>query len=123
MATWLREYGRGNASPHTLGILDKVGTDLACSDRSCLEVTSIRIGAGLKDHHDFEVEVKIAPGITLAVRYQSVDEDDRDENDLEDEGGSVAWLVAQAVKVLQAEGVPTLADWFHNLPPNAAGCH
>ncbi len=47
----------------------------------------------MRDCHDFEVEVELASGCVVAIRYQSVDEEDRRPHELENEFGAVASLV------------------------------
>lgn len=112
---WHREHGRGHASIGTLAMLDSIETKLLAFDdpRPC--VTSIRIGAGLRDEYDYEVEVELAPGATLAVRYQLVDEDGRDPDSLDDSSGAVAWHVAKSVEEFMACGAASLAGQIHGL--------
>lgn len=116
MAIWRREHGRDRASAHALAILDAINVDLSTSPNTYPQVASIRIGAGIHDHHDFEVEVMIDAGVTVAVRYQSVDEEGRDEDDLESGSGTVAYHAVYAVKcLLQSKGPEKLAKKIHNL--------
>ena len=115
MSTWLRRHGRRNASAHTLAILDEIERKLASCDDPRPTVCSIRIGAGQRDYHDFEVEIELAPGAILAVRYQSVDEEDRRPDNLENERGTVAWHVVDRVRELRSLGTDTLADLLHDL--------
>ena len=115
MSVWYRQYGSSRASKHTLAILGRIESYLTAVAGPCPPVTSVRIGAGPGDQHDFEVEVELAAGVTLAVRYQSVDEEARDPGALEDQGGAVAWLVAESVKEFMGHGAPALADVLHDL--------
>lgn len=119
MSIWRPEHGRDRASPHALTILDAIETDLAISPNTFPQVVSIRIGAGRHDKHDFEVEMAIVAGVAVAVRYQSVNEEGRDEDDLENEGGSVAFHAAYAAKSLKACGLAEVAEQFHNLRVSA----
>ncbi|MFW2850725.1 hypothetical protein ACM61V_02200 [Sphingomonas sp. TX0543] len=112
---WRREYGRQSASDLALEILDDIERKLVAFSDPRPIVRSIRIGAGLRDLHDFEVEVELAPGAILAVRYQSVDEEGRDPDALENQAGSVAFLVGEGVKDLAAFGFGALADVLHDL--------
>lgn len=114
-AMWHREHGRSTASPHALAILDDLERQMVGLDDPRPLVSSIRTGAGLQDLHDFEVELELAPGVTLATRYQSVDEDNRDPDALEDEAGAVAWQAAETAKELHAYGIGKLADLLHGM--------
>ena len=113
--TWHRRHGRQRASKHTLAILDAIEPKLAAYVGPRPVVTSIRIGAGLRDVHDFETEVELAPGTTLAVRYQSMDEEDRQADSLENEGGAVAWQVVDTVRQFREHGIEALADLLHDM--------
>lgn len=115
MNIWRREYGRACASDHALEILDDIEQELYAFSEPRPIVRSIRIGAGIRDSHDFEVEVELAPGATLAVRYQSVDEEGRDPDALENESGAVACLVVHGVKDYASFGFDALADVMHDM--------
>lgn len=114
MARWRREYGRRSATAHTLAICDRIEADLRAAGHAGSAVASVRIGAGDRDQHDFEVEVEILPGVMIATRYQSVDEEGRDPDDLENEGGAVAWLAVVTAKEFLEMG-PDFADFVHGL--------
>lgn len=115
VSIWHREYGRQSASDLALEILDDIERKLVAFSDPRPIVWSIRIGAGLRDLHDFEVEVELAPGAILAVRYQSVDEESRDPDALENQASSVAFHVGEGVKDLAAFGIGALADVLHDL--------
>lgn len=57
MNIWRAGDGRENASHHTLNILDDIERDLSAFPEPRPVVASIRVGAGLNDGHDFEVEI------------------------------------------------------------------
>lgn len=114
MSIWRPRDGRENASPHTLDILDDIESDLSAFPEPRPVVASIRVGAGLNDGYDFEVEIQLAPGAILAVRYQSVDEEGRDPEALENEGGSVAWLAVDRTRECETFGFGNLADLLHD---------
>lgn len=115
MGIWRRRHGRARASRHTLAILDEVETKLLALGEPYPTVKSIRIGAGLPDLHDFETEVELAPGAVAAFGYQSVDEEGRNPDALENEGGAVAWQIVDAAKDLHGLGAGALADLLHDV--------
>jgi len=114
MNIWRAGDGRENASHHALNILDDIerGLDTFAEPRPI--VASIRIGAGLDDIHDFEVEIAFAPGAILAVRYQSVDEEGRDPDSLENEASAVAWQAIEQTRECETLGFGKLADLLHD---------
>jgi hypothetical protein len=114
MTIWRREHGRDCASAHAFAILKAIETDIGGGPNTFPQVASIRIGASRLDSHDFEVEMAIAPGVAVAVLYQSVNEEGRDPDDLESEGGSVAFNAVYAAKSLQAYA-PALTERFYVL--------
>lgn len=115
MSIWRREYGRESASDLALEILDDIQKNLIGFSDPRPIVWSIRIGAGLHDLYDFEVEIEFAPGAILAVRYQSVDDECRDHDALEDEAGSVVYHVGKGLKDFASFGFAALADVLHDL--------
>ena len=115
MTRWHREQGRSNACVHTLAILDEIEKELPAFNHPRPFVTSIRVGAGIPDLYDFEVELELAPGATLAVRYGFADDEYRDGGPLDDEEGAVASLVLESLKECQAFGAGKLADLLHDL--------
>ena len=119
MAIWRREHGRARASRHTLEMLDDIERRLGEYPEPRPSVASIRIGAGLHDSFDFETEIEIAPGAIVAVRYQSVDEEGRDPDYLEGEGGAVAWETLNAVKDFHELGAGFAADTLHDMRVHA----
>ncbi|MDH7972992.1 hypothetical protein QH494_12465 [Sphingomonas sp. AR_OL41] len=114
MSIWRPRDGKERASPHTLDILGDVERGLSAFAEPRPVVSSIRIGAGLADLHDFEVEIAFAPGAILAIRYQSVDEEGRDPDSLENEAGAVAWLAIDQIRECDTLGFGRLADLLHD---------
>jgi hypothetical protein len=121
MGTWYRQYGRSHASTQTLAMLDTIETKLLAFDDPRPYVTSIRIGADLRDEYDYEVAVELTPGATLAVRYQLVDDEGRDPDALADELGAVAGHVVESVEEFLAHGPTSLADQLHALRLSTRG--
>ena len=83
---------------HTLAILDEIEEKLPTFSDPRPFVASIRIGAGVQDSHDFEVDLELAPGTSLAVKYGAVHDEYRDCDFLDDEGRAVASLVLESLK-------------------------
>jgi hypothetical protein len=114
MNIWYPQYGRQNATTDTLEILDNVEAHLSqCGDPRPL-IRSVRVGAGWEHNTDFGVEVQLCPGVILNVGYQSVDDEERDPENLH-HGWGVGIEVAESVKKHGAHGVDVLADSLHAL--------
>ncbi|TPG16733.1 hypothetical protein EAH87_13885 [Sphingomonas koreensis] len=115
MKVWRSNHERQAASPHALKILDGVEAGLRRIGDRRSRVTSIGILAHYFDTYDFEVVIELAPGTVVAVRYGSVDDEDREGDPEDRDGGAVAHLVVSTVEELLLMGADQLADIVHGV--------